>query len=127
MKVTAKQIAFAEGILAGNTGSESYRRAYNTKGSNRAVARKAVALMAHSGVAGYISEMRQKLEKPTILNKQQALQILTDMVSTTKGITTRDRIAAMKQLSRMQGFDAPTQIEAKIQGSLLDQIRRGKA
>jgi hypothetical protein len=59
MKITAKQVAFAEGILAGNTGSESYRRAYNTKGSNRAVARKAVALMAHSGVAGYISEMRE--------------------------------------------------------------------
>jgi hypothetical protein len=49
------------------------------------------------------------------------------MVSSTKGITTRDRIAAVKQLSRMQGFDAPTQIEAKIQGSLLDQIRRGKS
>jgi hypothetical protein len=127
MKITAKQVAFAEGILAGNTGSESYRRAYNTKGSNRAVARKAVALMAHSGVAGYISEMRAKLEKPSILDKQKSLELLTDIATSKKGTTTRDRIAAVKQISRMQGFDAPTQIEAKIQGSLLDQIRRGKS
>lgn len=127
MKITAKQIAFAEGILAGNTGSESYRRAYNTRASTKLVSIKASRLLANPTVARWLSEMRAKLEKPTILNKQQALELLTEIISTSKGITTRDRIAAMKQLSRMQGFDAPTQIEAKIQGSLLDQIRRGKA
>jgi phage terminase small subunit len=127
MKITAKQIAFAEGILAGNTGSESYRRAYNTKASSRLVSVKAARLLANPTVAQWLSEMRAKLEKPSILDKQKSLELLTDIATSKKGTTTRDRISAVKQISRMQGFDAPTQIEAKIQGSLLDQIRRGKS
>jgi phage terminase small subunit len=127
MKITAKQQKFADCILAGNTGSDSYRKAYSTKGDNRSVARRAVELMANPKVEEYLAGVRAKLKKVTILDKQRSLEALTEIANAKKEQLTRDRIAAIKQISRMQGFDAPTKIEAKIQGSLLDQIRRGKA
>jgi len=125
MELTSKQKAFADAYLAGATGSDSYRTAYNTKGNNRAVARKAVTLLTNPKVIAYLDQMRAELKKSTILDKQKSLERLTGIAQNDKA-THRDQIAAVKQLSRMLGFDAPQKIEAKVEGSLLYRIRKGK-
>ena len=127
-KLTAKQTAFADAILDGKTGSDAYRIAYNTKGSNRAVARKAVDLMKHPAIIAYIKDMRSRVQTKKIMDKQEMLQELTEIARAKKKEgkeATTTRVSAMERIAKMQGFDAPQKIEAKVEGSLLDRIRKG--
>ena len=127
MKITAKQAAFADAVVAGKTGSDAYRESYATRCSNKVVSVKAAELMANPKVKARIAELQAELKKASILDKQKSLELLSEIANGKGEEKSRDRIAAVKQISRMQGFDAPTQIEAKLEGSLLDQIRRGKS
>jgi len=123
--LSAKQIAFADFILKGSTGSDAYRGAYNTRGSTRAVARKAVDLVAHKGVRVYMATERAKQDKAKMLDRAKSLELLAGIAQSPKA-TNRDKISAIERTAKMCGYDAPEKMELKVEGSLLYRIRKGK-
>lgn len=128
MSLTAKQLAFAKGILSGKTGSDAYRSAYATKGTNNStIARNAHELSSHPEIIAYIAQERAKLDGEDLLTRKEAVAILAKIAKgKDRGASHRDKIAAVTQASKMLGYDAPTKTEVKLEGSLLHQIRRGK-
>ena len=123
--LTAKQIAYADAVLDGETGSAAYRSAYNTRGSNKVVSVKAAELLAHSGVQAYLGTERAKLNKKKIVGREASLQKLGEIINDPKATHT-EVIRAIERNAKMQGFDAPQKSEVQVTGSLLQRIRQGK-
>lgn len=125
--MTAREKAFADAILRGKGPSESYRVAGYAQASSRLVSIKAQHILKRPDVKAYIEAGRNKLEAEDMLSRKEAVGILA-RIAKAKGnikVTSRDRIAAVAQASRMLGYDAPTKVEAKLEGSILHQIRTG--
>jgi len=125
--MTAKQQAFANGILAGKTGSDAYRSAYGTKSSNNAtIARQAHLLSNHPEIVAYIAKEQAKTADENLLTRKEAVGILAKIAKgKDRTASSRDKIAAVAQVSRMLGYDSPTKVEVKVEGSLLHKIRNG--
>jgi len=125
LNLTAQQIAYAEGLLDGKSGSAAYRAAYNTRGGSRVVARKAVDLKKHPAVQHYLQSMRADSRADKILGRQRSLELLSD-IARNNALPARDQIKAIETLSKLQGWDAPKKSEVRVTGSLLHRIRQGK-
>jgi phage terminase small subunit len=128
MALTAKQLNYAKGVLAGMTSSDAFRASSSTKTLNSAsIARQAHELSTHPEISAYIARERAKLEGEDLLTRKEAVGILAKIAKgKDRGATHRDKIAAVTQASKMLGYDAPTKTEVKLEGSLLHQIRRGR-
>lgn len=123
--LTSKQTAFADRILAGDTGSDSYRDSYNTRGSNKVVSVKAAELLAHKGVQAYLGTQRAILQKKKIIGMTRSLERLGEIIEGDE-VSDSDCIKAIERNAKMQGFDAPEKMELKVEGTLLYRIRKGK-
>lgn len=125
LNLTPKQTTYADAILDGKTGSDAYRCAYNTKGGNRVVARKAADLKKHPAVQGYIRKVRAESQARKILERQQALGVLSDIVMN-EALAAKDRIKAIETLSKLQGWNVLQKPKEQETGSLLRRIRQGR-
>lgn len=124
--LTAKERAFAQGILDGLTKTEAYRQAYpaSRKWKAQMVTNEAHDTSKRPAVAAYIEEGRARLDDEHQLTRMQAVGILAKIAKgKERGATTRDKIAAVAQASKMLGYDVPTKVEVKLEGSLLHKIR----
>jgi hypothetical protein len=124
LNLTPKQIAYADGLLDGKTGSDAYRTAYDTRGNNRVVARKAADLKKHPAVQHYLQSMRAESQTEKVLSRHRVLEVLSEMVEDMT-LLSRDRIRAIDTLSKLEGWYAPQKTEVQETGSLLDSIRAG--
>ena len=122
--LTPKQTAYADAILDGKTGSDAYRTAYDTRGNNRVVARKAADLKKHPGVKTYLNKLRAESQTEKVLSRHRVLEVLSAMVENTT-LAPRDQIKAIDCLSKLQGWYAPQKSEVQETVSLLDSIRAG--
>jgi phage terminase small subunit len=121
--MTHKQKLFADGILSGKTGSDAYRHAYpDSKAHSGVIAVKAHQLSNHPEIKALIAKERAAMRKKDILSREESLGILAKIARKPDKQTTA--IAAIERAAKMQGFDVPQAIEMKIEGSLLDRIRR---
>ncbi len=116
--MTAKQRAFADGVLSGKTGSDAYRAAYDSKGNNRLVAEKASRLSRHPEIMAYLAQERAKTAKRAEWTRDDMLQTLRE-IAETKDAPKSARTGAIAQASRMLGFDAPQKIEGEVKGALV--------
>lgn len=110
-KLTPREEKFAQGVADGLSQAEAYRQAYPraAKWKDATVWNKASALMRKGEVLARVEELRAELAK-------QALWSRMDSVATLKPIATgaekdSDRIAAVKVLNEMHGYNAPTKTE----------------
>ena len=110
-KLTPREEKFAQGVADGLSQAEAYRQAYQSAAGwkDKTVWSRASELMADSKVSGRVEELRAELAK-------QALWSRMDSVATLKPIATgaekdSDRIAAVKVLNEMHGYNAPTKLE----------------
>lgn len=62
MSLTPKQEKFCQCIVSGMSAKDSYREAYNTKGSDRTVYNEAGKLLAREDVGKRLEELRKPLE-----------------------------------------------------------------
>jgi phage terminase small subunit len=121
--ISPRQKAFADAILAGKQPSEAYRASgYGCKSNNRVIAVRAQRVLKYPGVIEYMAAERKRLARAQILTRERSLQILAN-IAEAGSATKRDKIAAIAQSSRMQGYDAPQKVEMKVEGSLLFRIR----
>jgi len=121
--LTPRQKAFADAILDGKQPSEAYRVAkYSTNTNRNVIAVAANRILNNSAVQAYLSAEKKKIARSQILTRERSLQILGN-IAEAGSATKRDKIAAIAQSSRMQGYDAPQKVEMKVEGSLLFRIR----
>lgn len=117
--MTAKQRAYAHGILDGLTGSDAYRRANpDSRANSRTIAHKAHKLSNHPEIMAYIAQERAKTAKRAAWTREEMLQTLRE-IAETKEAPKSARTGAIAQASKMLGFDAPQKIEGEVKGALV--------
>ena len=122
MTLTAKQEQFAQAIASGMNQSDAYRAAYDaSKTKPDVVSVKASQLMADGKVAVRVNQLRADLADKQLWTRQDSVAELADIA---KGSESKaaEKIAAIKELNLMHGFNAPTKIE--MGGVLIHRIER---
>lgn len=110
-QLTAKQMAFANGILAGLTGSDAYRQAYpDSKASNTIVTVRVSKLFKHPQIMAVIERGRAKTAAKLEWTREQMLGTLKEIAEDQEAPRAA-RTGAIAQASKMLGWDAPAKIE----------------
>lgn len=117
--LTAKQEAFAQAIASGKTQADAYRLAYNAdKQKDATLWSNASRLMADSKVLARVDELRGKLEKKELWTREMSVKAL---IGAYKEGNPTAKIAAVKELNAMHGFNAPTKLD--VINRTLDPLR----
>ena len=134
LKLTPKQIAFCNAYVETSNASEAYRQCYEVshmKGAS--ITRKACELMKNDKVKAKIKSLQDALAKKSMITKEDLimkLMLIANDYEDNKEFTnssgnedmrkaevlsslanSTSSIAALKQISKMLGFDAPEKIE----------------
>ena len=114
MKLTAKQEKFAQCLADGMTQADAYRSAYNaSKMKPETIWSKASELMADGKVTARVTELRAALEEKQLWTREQSVAILSGITSDKESKAT-EKVAAVKELNSMHGFNAPIKVDAKV-------------
>ena len=122
MTLTAKQEAFAQAIASGMNQSDAYRSAYDASNTKPdVVSVKASQLMADGKVTVRVAELQAELADKQLWTRVDSVTELADIA---RGAESKaaEKIAAIKELNLMHGFNAPTKIE--MGGVLIHRIER---
>jgi hypothetical protein len=122
-KITAKQEAFANYVASGLPPSESYRRAYNTKGSPAVVSVKAAELKRNPLVAAFITRFQEENRQTRLWERVDKRRLLAQVMGDPDMDTGR-KLEAIKIDNAMTGDDAPQKVEVTGIGDLIDLIRK---
>lgn len=115
--MTAKQRAFADGVLSGKTGSDAYRAAYDTNAKASVIAVNASKVLNHPDVVAYLAQERAKTAKRAAWTREEMIETLKDIAMNAEAPV--DKTRAIAQASKMLGFDAPQKIEGELTGALV--------
>lgn len=111
--LTANQEAFVKNIIEGMNQADAYRSAYpKQRMSDKSVWETASKLMKNPKVVSRVTELRNELAKPSIMNAQERMEWLTSIIQSDTE-TTSDKLKASDQLNKMEG-----QYVQKIEGNL---------
>lgn len=117
--LTIKQEAFASAIANGKTQADAYRSAYNAENmKENSVWTNASKLMSDAKVAQRVEELRKGLEKKELWTREMSVKAL---IGAYKDGNPTAKIAAVKELNAMHGFNAPTQLNVTTR--LLDPLQ----
>lgn len=106
--LTSKQELFCQQVATGHNLTDSYRVAYDAGGmKDSSVHRKASELHGLPAIRSRIEELARIEEQKSVASRIELLQIATMIARGEERAT--DRLKAVEILSRMQGFDAPSQ------------------
>jgi phage terminase small subunit len=101
--LTPKQELFVQSIIKGMSQADAYRTAYATKNmSDKTIHEAASRLMADSKVSARVKELREQVDKETIMSAQKRLEWLTEAIGN-KDIAVNDKLKAIDIMNRMQG------------------------
>jgi phage terminase small subunit len=120
--LTTKQEAFAQAIASGMNQSDAYRAAYDASGMKASsVTEKASELAANVKVTSRVESLKAELAEKQLWTRQDSVTELADIA---RGAESKaaEKIAAIKELNLMHGFNAPTKIE--MGGVLIHKIER---
>lgn len=123
--LTPKQEKFCQCIADGISQADAYRAAFDAgKMKDSTIYVRASELMADSKISGRVSELRAKLESKALWTRQMSVQTLIEAIELAKSNEDAKSITgAVKELNAMHGYNAPTEINAKLGGSL-EVVRR---
>jgi len=101
--LTPKQELFVQGVIKGMTQADAYRSAYNCKKmADKTIHENASRLMADSKVKARVQELRDQIDKCTIMTAQQRLEWLTALINNVEEGTT-DKLKAIDIMNKMEG------------------------
>ena len=107
--LTVKQEAFAQAVASGKTQADAYRLAYNAENmKENSVWTNASKLMSDAKVAQRVEELRKVLEKKELWTREMSVKAL---IGAYKDGNPTAKIAAVKELNAMHGFNAPTKLD----------------
>ena len=112
MKLTAKQEKFAQSIADGKNQSDAYRFAYSA-GAMKAetVQQSASRMMSDRKVSARVDELRAALESKGLWTREKSVVVLSEVADMGKSL---ERVAAVKELNSMHGFNAPTKHDVAV-------------
>jgi len=121
MKITPKQEAFAQAIASGQNQSDAYRAAYKVRPGTKAesVNQNASRIMGNVNVVSRVKELRKSLENKGLWTREKSVLALSAIVDGGEARPT-EKVAAIKELNVMHGFNAPTKIE--LGGSMVYRV-----
>ena len=107
--LTNKQESFAQAIASGKTQADAYRLSYNAENMKDAsIWSKASVLMSDVKVTARVEELRSKLENKQLWTREMSVKAL---VGAYKDGNPTAKIAAVKELNAMHGYNAPTRLD----------------
>ncbi len=110
-KLTAKQEKFAQCVFDGMTQVDAYREAYGGENATaKTLQENASRLAKNSKVLARVAQLRQQVEEKALWTRLDSVQALADIA---RGGEARanEKVAAIKELNAMHGFNAPQKIE----------------
>jgi phage terminase small subunit len=122
MTLTAKQEQFAQGLASGMTQADAYRAAYSAaKQTDATLWANASRMASDSKVVARVAELQAQLAEKQLWTRQDSVAGLAEIA---RGAESKapEKIAAIKELNLMHGFNAPTKIE--MGGVLIHRIER---
>ena len=106
--LTAKQEAFAAAVASGKTQADAYRLSYDAENmKENSVWTNASKLMSDAKVAQRVEDLRKQLENKQLWTREMSVKAL---IGAYKEGNPTAKIAAVKELNAMHGFNAPTQL-----------------
>jgi hypothetical protein len=111
MALTAKQEAFAQAVASGMTQADAYRASYDCENSaDKTIVEEASRVMADRNVSARVQVLKDELACTALWSRLDSVQTLAEIA---KGDETRanEKVAAIKELNSMHGFNAPTKHE----------------
>lgn len=115
-KLTARQEKFCQSIVNGKTQYDAYKAAYSTqKYKDNAIYVNASRLLENTKIQLRISELKKELEKKFLWTREQSVKVLSGIALSTKSITKNsDKVAAIRELNLMHGFNSNTDDETYV-------------
>lgn len=111
MALTAKQEAFAQAVASGMTQADAYRHAYSAEnmGDNPVIV-EASRLMSDPNISLRVKYLKEEIACAALWSRLDSVQTLSEIA---KGGEARanEKVAAIKELNSMHGFNAPTKHE----------------
>ena len=109
-KLTKRQEGFAQAIAGGKTQSDAYRENYSTKNmADKTVWVEASILANAPKVSIRIEEIKKEIANEQLWTRVQSIKVLVKIAE--EGMTDSPRIAAIKELNSMHGFNEPVKVE----------------
>lgn len=113
MTLTAKQEAFCQAIADGRSQADAYRACYNAqKMKPETIHAMSSKLALSHEVAMRLTSLRAALADKSLWTREQSVAVLKEVVDASDAKHT-DRIASIKVLNEMQGFNAPVKLDVK--------------
>lgn len=101
--LTPKQEVFVQGIIKGLSQADAYREAYNTsRMTDKSIHECASKLMADTKIVSRVKELREQVDKETIMSAQKRLEWLTEAIGN-KDVGITDKLRAIDLMNKMQG------------------------
>ena len=120
VKLTAKQEAYCQSIADGLGQADSYRAAYDAGDmKENSVYVQASKLMKNPKIAQRITELRSAVQEKQLWSREMSVKALVQAYREGTGSV---KVAAVKELNVMHGFNEPTKLS--ISGNLLTRIQR---
>lgn len=109
-KLTPKQESFCLAYLETGNASEAYRQCYEaSRSSAKTITESASKLLAQPNISARIAELRAAIVEKVVWERQDSLLVLAAVArSATEPATSR--IAAVKELNAMHGYNAPAKV-----------------
>lgn len=113
MNLTHKQEAFAQAVAAGASLSDAYRTAYSADSMKaETVNVKASQLMANGKVTVRVEQLKSELSERALWTREESVRVLAEIAGGAE-CKPAERVAAVKELNSMHGFNAPVKTEVE--------------
>lgn len=109
--LTVKQEAFAQGIADGLSQADAYRAAYDAKNmADTSVYVEASKLIDNPNVAQRVKELKDALADRVLWTREMSVKALVQTFKESAGSV---RVAAVKELNAMHGYNEPSKLHVE--------------
>jgi phage terminase small subunit len=114
IKLTAKQEKFCQAIADGKTAYDAYNLAYDAdKMKSAGIYVAASRMLDKTNIQLRIEELKKAIEKKYLWTREMSIQILGS-IALKPSTLDNNKIAAIKELNAMHGFNEPKKYELAI-------------
>jgi len=111
MTLRFKQEAFSQGIADGLDQASAYRAAYDAEGmADNTIYARASELVRNSKVADRIAELKGALAEKVLWTREMSVKALVQTFKESAGSV---RVAAVKELNAMHGYNEPSKLHVE--------------
>jgi phage terminase small subunit len=112
--LTPKQEAFVNHFIANHSAIEAFRACYKTSANEVANRNNAQKILKNPAVKAAIDAARVETHSAAIMTRAQALEKLTRIANQEPDgviVTTRDNIAALDKLAKLEGWEKAQKLD----------------